>query len=81
MELLNKDTLSGVICGHDTLILDSRRDADFKGHLFFLAYQAELLKPWHFQFTEIYANLFFGIDSSLLNFTVSFRFELVWTPQ
>lgn len=45
MELLNKDTLSGAICGHDTLILDSRRAADFKGHLFFLAYQAELLKP------------------------------------
>lgn len=44
MELFNKDTLSGVICGLDTLILDSRRAANFKGNLSLLAYQAELLK-------------------------------------
>lgn len=81
MELFNKDTLSGVICGLDTLIPDSRRAANFKGNLSLLAYQAELLKTWHFQFTEIHANLFFGMDSHLPNFTVSFRFELVQTPQ
>lgn len=79
MGLLNKDTLSGVVCGYDTLILEGMKSSE--GNLSLLTYQAELLKPWHFQFAEINANLSLGVDSSILNFTASFRFELVQTPQ